>query len=197
MDPTLEELVARFRAGDQDAARELYERFAAEMLALVRWRLANNPVRGALDSGGIVQSGFRSFFRAITKPAFDPKRGSIGGLLATIVSRKALVQLRRKFPVNADPAELGTVANMIGSLLELTEVEVEVSRQEVVAEALEAFTEWERQIIALHLDRETEWSFADIARECRLSETTVEDVIDRFYAALQRLSAGGNLRPGG
>jgi len=35
MDPTLVNLVERFRAGDKEAAGELFERFSSQMLALV------------------------------------------------------------------------------------------------------------------------------------------------------------------
>lgn len=187
---TVEELVARFRAGDPDAAGELHRRFADEMLALVRRRLTDQVARGALDSEGIVQDGFRSFFSAIGKPNFDPRVGSIGGLLATIVRRKMLVQLRRKFPGNIDPAVLGGETDVVGLMLNLTEVEVEASRREAVAEILDDLTDLERRVVARHLDAGSEPSRPEIARECGCTETTVRASIDLFYTLLRRQSGG-------
>lgn len=51
----------RLRAGDDQAAREVYDRFAAQLTRLARSRLAH-PLRAKLDAEDVIQSVFRSFF---------------------------------------------------------------------------------------------------------------------------------------
>jgi RNA polymerase sigma-70 factor, ECF subfamily len=199
VDRSLDELLERFRSGDERAAAELFDRFAERMLALVRRQLSGTSHRAAFDSEGIVQEGFRSFFSAVRKPHFDPHKGSIGGLLARIVLRKAQTKVRRKHPESLAP-DVADAAGAMVSLLAggLTEQEIEVTLREQVSHVLKGFTERERTIVESFLDPCADRSIADVARACRRSLTTVEDVIDRFIAGLQdRIVSDTQRRDGG
>ena len=59
--PDFQNLMNRLREGDDGAAREVYDRFAARLVRLARSRLAH-PLRAKLDAEDVVQSVFRSFF---------------------------------------------------------------------------------------------------------------------------------------
>src|SRR5262245_6916154 len=54
-------LVARWQAGDQQAARELFHRYTDRLIALVRSRLTSQ-VGQRVDPEDVVQSAYRSFF---------------------------------------------------------------------------------------------------------------------------------------
>lgn len=80
--------VARLRAGDGDAAREVFERFTDRLVALARTRLAG-PLRHKVDPEDVVQSAYKSFF---ARPDAVRVEGagwdSLWGLLALIAVRK-------------------------------------------------------------------------------------------------------------
>jgi RNA polymerase sigma-70 factor (ECF subfamily) len=81
-------LAARLRAGDGDAARAVFERFAGRLLGLARARLGG-PLRHKVDPEDIVQSTYKSFFLKhdagqVEAVGWD----SLWGLLALIAVRK-------------------------------------------------------------------------------------------------------------
>jgi RNA polymerase sigma-70 factor (ECF subfamily) len=61
-EPTLIELLRRWRDGDADAAGALFDRFARRLTALARANLARQ-LAPRLDGDDVVQSAFRTFFR--------------------------------------------------------------------------------------------------------------------------------------
>jgi DNA-directed RNA polymerase specialized sigma24 family protein len=187
VDRSVDELLARFRSGDEAAGAELFERFSVRMLSLVRRQLSQSSHRAAIDSEAIVQEGFRSFFSAVRKPQFDARKGNIGGLLTRIVLRKAQTKLRRKYPANLAPNSLDA-AYPLASLLDgnLSEQEAELVVRENVLAVLCEFSARERHLVELFLDPRTERSIAEVARTSRRSLTTVEHVVDRFIESLQK-----------
>jgi RNA polymerase sigma factor (sigma-70 family) len=199
MDPVEGELLTQFRAGDEDAARELFDRFSGEMMNLVRRRLSGLRRRTGLDSEGILQEGFRSFFSAIKKPTFDPERASLGALLNTIVSRKVCLHLRRKYPPSVAAGEIGAVRDVTAALLDadLSEPEMAAALWEAVSTTLEEFTDRERLVLELYLDPWNEASAQDIARLRRTTTKSVNQTIAHFTDQLRRLLAeDGGTRAG-
>jgi RNA polymerase sigma-70 factor (ECF subfamily) len=88
-------LVARWRAGDQQAAAELFRRYANRLIALARSRL---PAKLAhrVDPEDVVQSVYRSFYEGAREDRYDLQRGGdLWRLLVTITLRKVYYQVRR------------------------------------------------------------------------------------------------------
>jgi RNA polymerase sigma-70 factor (ECF subfamily) len=82
------EWLARLRARDDTAARELFERFAYQLIALARGRLAG-ALRHKVDPEDIVQSAYKSFFRCHGEGKVEVESwNSLWGLLTLITLRK-------------------------------------------------------------------------------------------------------------
>jgi RNA polymerase sigma-70 factor (ECF subfamily) len=82
------DFLARLRAGDGDAARELFRRFTGQLVTLARRRL-DGPLRHKVDSEDVVQSTYKSFFRRYDTGDLDfVNWNSLWGLLTLITLRK-------------------------------------------------------------------------------------------------------------
>lgn len=88
-------LLGRWREGDQQAAAELFQRYANRLIALVQQRL---PVQysARLDAEDVVQSVYRSFFAGARAGRFELQRGGdLWRVLVAIALHKLDHQLRR------------------------------------------------------------------------------------------------------
>jgi RNA polymerase sigma-70 factor (ECF subfamily) len=87
-DASFDELRTRLRAGDQEAAAEIFHRYAARLVSLARNHLSAR-IRRKVDPEDVVQSALRSFY---SRHAADGLRlddwESLWGLLAVITLRK-------------------------------------------------------------------------------------------------------------
>ena len=81
-------LLARVRAGSQDAATTLYDRYAERLLALAKAK-CGEQLAARVDAEDIVQSVFGSFFRGAAKGLYDAPSGEeLWGLLLVIALNK-------------------------------------------------------------------------------------------------------------
>ena len=101
-------LLDLWRAGNQEAARLLFERYADRLVALAR-RHINQRLARRVDAEDVVQSVFRTFFRRAQTGElhlYDPDH--LCALLAKITIHKALDQIsfhkaaKRNFTLDAD-----------------------------------------------------------------------------------------------
>src|SRR5262249_61199873 len=77
-------LVARWREGDQQAAAELFRRYADRLVALAKSRLSQKMAR-RVDPEDVVQSVYRSFFAETKEGRYEFERGGdLWHLLVTI-----------------------------------------------------------------------------------------------------------------
>lgn len=67
-------LLRRLRTGSEDAATEIYVRYADRLLALTRANTSGDLAR-RFDAEDIVQSVFRTFFRRVNKGDYDVPDG--------------------------------------------------------------------------------------------------------------------------
>lgn len=76
------------RAGDQEAASQLYDRYARRVFGLVKSKLGAR-LAAATEPDDIVQSVFRSVFRGMQAGNYDaPEGATLWNLLAVIAVRK-------------------------------------------------------------------------------------------------------------
>ncbi len=91
------------KEGDQDAARELWDRYFQRLVTLGRRVLRSTPKRAA-DEEDVALSAFKSFCMAAKKERF-PKlndRDDLWKLLMTITVRKAFRTTRKEGKVSSD-----------------------------------------------------------------------------------------------
>jgi RNA polymerase sigma-70 factor (ECF subfamily) len=82
------EWMTRLQARDADAGREVFLRFARQLIALAR-RQFGAGLQHRVDPEDVVQSAYKSFFRRCDEGKFDAANwDSVWGLLALITLRK-------------------------------------------------------------------------------------------------------------
>src|SRR5262249_5338711 len=82
------DLLARWRKGDQQAATELFQRYADRLIALARSRMPGK-LGQRVDAEDVVQSVYRSFFAGARDGRYDLQRGgALWRLLVTITHHK-------------------------------------------------------------------------------------------------------------
>src|SRR5262249_42206629 len=83
-EPSFEQVLARLRERDDDAARHVYERFVRRLVALARGQL-DRRLQQRLDPEDVVQSGMRSAFLRLADGQFALHDWeSLWGLLARV-----------------------------------------------------------------------------------------------------------------
>src|SRR5262249_27654834 len=88
-------LVARWQAGDQQAAAELFHRYAVRLIALASSRLSSR-LATRVDPEDLVQSAYRSFFSGAREGQYELQQsGDLWRLLLVITLRKLHDQVRR------------------------------------------------------------------------------------------------------
>jgi RNA polymerase sigma-70 factor (ECF subfamily) len=167
-------LLRRFRRGSQDAATQLYLRYADRLRALARAQCSPDLAR-RLDAEDIVQSVFGSFFRGASTGYYDVPAGEeLWRLFLVIALNKIRAQgayhraakrdvrltrgsefFRQAAEAHADDASLGYL-------------------QVVVDDALEQLPPAHRQIVELRVEG---YEVSEIAQLTGRSKRTVERIL--------------------
>lgn len=89
--------IGEIKAGDEEAAQQLWERYFSRLVHLCRIKLADHPRRAA-DEEDVALSAFDSFFRGAQKGNFPllRDRDNLWSLLVTIAARKAVDQIQHE-----------------------------------------------------------------------------------------------------
>ncbi len=66
-------LIARIQAGEEEAATEIYNRYAKRILGLVSHQMADR-LHLEIQPEDIVQSVFKSIFRGVTSGGYDARK---------------------------------------------------------------------------------------------------------------------------
>lgn len=182
-------LLQSLQRGEQDAATELFRRYARRLRALAR---SNSNAKLALrvDADDIVQSVFRTFFRVAVKGAYEvPEGKDLWNLLAVIALNKIRTAATRHRAGKRDVR--ATIE------LDLLDAAKEAARapqaeqafvQLVVKEALARLTPAERRAIELRMEN---FEVAEIAIRCDCSKRTAERLIAQALSKLKRLFEEG------
>ena len=186
-------LLARWRAGDQQAATELFGRYASRLTALARSRLSDRLTR-RIDPEDVVQSVYRTFFAEARAGRYELARGGdLWRLLVTITLHKLYDQARRDAAgkrAGARQCNFGSEDSLmllhIGSRHRPSPLEAAALAEEL--EALMASLQTEhRRMLELRLQG---YNLEEIAAELQCSQRTVIRVLERIKKKLrgQRVS---------
>jgi RNA polymerase sigma-70 factor (ECF subfamily) len=170
-------LVARWRAGDQQAAADLFRRYAERLIALTRSRLSSKMVQ-RIDPEDVVQSAYRSFFADSRDDRYDMERGGdLWQLLVTITLHKlhhhvtkASAQKRaveREHNFGSEDSLLGLQAHL--RTHEPSPVEA-VALSELLEQVMGQLDPRERQMLELRLQGH---NLDEIAEQTHFSRRTV------------------------
>lgn len=91
----IEVLVARWREGSEEAARELYEQLAPYILHVVRRRM-DKKLRNRFDSHDFTQAVWGSFFTSPPAEAVIPDRAALLHYLSAMARHKVLSAARKR-----------------------------------------------------------------------------------------------------
>lgn len=182
-------LVARWRDGDQDAATQLFERYADRLVSLAQSRL---PARLAprVDAEDVVQSVYRSFFAGARAGRYELERGGdLWRLLVTITANKVHRQYehhqrdkrdaRREQPLAGDDSLLGLTGPLLVRAPGPHEVVALCDELEGLLRDLKPAY---RRIVELRLQG---YNVFEIAEETGCGERTVRRVLDKIKTRLE------------
>ena len=176
--PTDVSLLQRFRKGEEDAATELYMRYARRLISIAR-RNTSEQLASRFDAEDVVQSVFRTFFRRAAEGSYDvPPGEEIWQLLLAI----ALNKVRRlgKFHRRQRRSVDRTSSADLGPLVDSADSETPMAMlQIVVDEALQQLPELQRTMIEMRIQG---YAVPDIAVATGRGRRTIERVLRRFRA---------------
>jgi RNA polymerase sigma factor (sigma-70 family) len=187
-DDTLD-LVARFRAGDERAAEELFHRYVHRLTALANKRLSDRLAR-RVDPDDIVQSAYRSFFIHARDGAYSLKEsGDLWRLLVVITLNKLRRQVERhtagKRAMNHEQSFQadGSMTNMRPEAIagEPSPDEA-LAVVEEVQQLMQGLTPTQCQMLELRLQGHT---VDEIAAKVNRSERGVRRLLDKIKDRLQ------------
>jgi RNA polymerase sigma-70 factor (ECF subfamily) len=183
-------LMRRLRAGDQEAAYRVFDRFSHRLVGLAHKRLGLR-LRSKLDPEDVLQSVFRSFFRRNATGEFAPDSwDSLWSLLTAITLHKCGHQIDYFRAGCRDVArEAGAAANSSPACWEALAREPTPAEAVLLTETIEqliaSFADTrERRMVELALQGE---DAAEIAPLVHCSQRTVQRILSRVRKRLQRL----------
>jgi RNA polymerase sigma-70 factor (ECF subfamily) len=188
---SFDDLMARLRTGDDDAATQVFNRFAHRLVALAQTRL-DRRVRQKVDPEDVLQSVFRSFFVRYADEQLDLHNwDSLWGLLVVITLRKcgrrvayfraARRDIQREIP--SAPAADRSSAEWEFSGDEPTPDEAAMLT-ETIERLLDRLEGRQRQILVLSLQG---LSVPEISAQLKCTERTVYRVLERVKEWLEEM----------
>ena len=171
---SFDDLMARLRAGDEEAARTLFDRYAERLIALARSRLGQR-MRQKVDPEDVLQSVYKSFFLRQAAGQFHLAGwDSLWGMLTVITMRKCgrlvthyragMRDLRREAAADAVPDDWDALAHEPAP-------EEAAMLAETVEQLLRGLEERERDMVRLSLQG---LSVAEISSQVGRTRRTVQ-----------------------
>jgi RNA polymerase sigma-70 factor (ECF subfamily) len=187
-----DQLMARLRAGDADAAATVFNRFAHRLIGLARAQL-DDGIRRKEDPEDIVQSVYRSFFRRQRAGEFQlDSWESLWVVLTVITLRKCGNHIEYFHAARRDvarearlpPGEAWKTLEAVAAR-DPTPSEAAVLA-ETVEELLRGLETFDREVLVLQLQGCT---IPEISAQVTRAERTVRRAIERIRRRLSRLQA--------
>ncbi len=182
--PSIEELLRRVRAGDQDAAAMLVKRYEPAIRRAVRFRISDAGLAPLLDSMDICQSVLGSFFIRVATGQYKLETPEqLTKLLTTMARNKLISHARRQHAQRRDNRRVSSEAEAAGRLVSAGESPSKlVAQRDLLQEIERRLSPDERRILELRNEGH-EWT--TIALELGGSADTLRRRLSR---ALDRVA---------
>ncbi len=179
-------LVARWRAGDEEAAAILFRRYSEQLIAVASGRLSGR-IALRVDAEDVVQSAYRSFFTAARDGCYDLQRGGdLWRLLVSITLNKLHDQVKRN---TADKRSV-TREQHLGTLVDVASLSAHGPTPHEVVAIADELEHLFRQLQPLHRQmlelRLQGYRLEEVAEQTGRSLRTVCRVLDRIKEDLAR-----------
>lgn len=183
-------LMDRLRRGDEDAAAEVFHRFAQRLIALARSHL-HSFVRTRVEPEDVIQSVFRSFFTRFESGQFQlGDWDNLWTVLTLITVRKCANRLEFWQAAKRDPQREANPSRQGDLLEEALSREPMPSEAAILSETVEQLmknvSDQERSILTLHLQG---CDIAAISAQVQRTERTVRRSLEQVRRTLMRLQA--------
>ena len=174
-------LVDQWRAGDQEAARSLFDRYARRLVGLARQHISQR-LAARVDPEDAVQSAFFSFFRRLKEGEFHFQGADdLWNLLARITVCKTLRQIEhhsasKRNPDRETPSGNATEERWREVLGREPSPADALALQDELEHFLAQFSPQERQIVEMRL---AGYSAEEIGRQMGTYERKVRRVLEK------------------
>jgi RNA polymerase sigma-70 factor (ECF subfamily) len=181
-------LMEKWRAGDEDAARRLYDCYVERLLALARRRLSHR-LNSRLDPEDVVQSVFRTFFERVKEGRFHvEEKDDLCKLLVRITVHKTLRKVAVHTAAKRDLGqEMGQGKEAQERIQELLDHEPSPDEAAAFLDQLEHFFSslrpQERQILELRMQG---YNNDEIAAKLGIYDRKIRRVIERVRGLVTR-----------
>ncbi len=146
---SFQELMARIRSGDQEAATELVKRYEPAIRRAVRFRLTDARLGAVLDSMDICQSVLASFFLRAASGQYDLEdSGQLQKLLVSMARNKLAMQARHAQAQKRDNRRVVTGSpEEQGARAPASSPSSQIAAKELLQEAQRRLSDEERQLV--------------------------------------------------
>lgn len=190
-DRSFPDLLAGLRAGDEDAARKIFERYGQRLVALARSRLGRR-FRQKVDAEEVLNSALGSFFHHQANGKFDLSSWDSLWSLLTVITLRKCGRVIHRFRAKVRDIER-EVVRQAGTDFDTSSFEA-IAREptpsealalsETVEEMMRGLEDYQRRMVELSLSGHT---VAEIGEQEGCTVRTVQRVLKRVRERLETL----------
>ncbi len=179
-------LLRRLRSGEQDAATQLYLKYASRLLALTKSQ-SSDALASRVEADDVVQSVFRTFFRRVVDGCYEVPQGEELWQLFLVLALNKIRNLANFHAAQKRNVSRTVSAHILGDLAmpnddsDFTSLRLlEMTIDEVISEMPDS----NQRMIRLRIDGHT---VQEIAAQTTRSKRSVERVLQGFRKKMSGL----------
>ena len=175
-------LLERLRRGDDDAATELYVKYASRIQAVASSETCER-LRSQLEPEDVVQSVFRTFFRRVSEGFFEiPPGDEIWNLILVIALNKIRRTARYYSRKKRDLKSKSPLDDLDSEIRDSDQVPL-IALQMTIRELLDGAKPLQQKMIEMRIQGH---ELEEIAKQTHRSTRTIERVLKHFRDRLSR-----------